>query len=131
MACRSIMEANLKYYFAAAGIAMLLGACNETTGPESVAVASSEACSDIAGEWRGQKVGSGYEGPLTITIASNCSFRWRNDAREITTGNIRRQGDAINWSCANNLSGDIILSGNQMTWHDRSANPFTVSSTRS
>lgn len=96
---------------------LLLGACTEETrSPTATGVASPGACSAVSGDWQGQKTGAGYQGPITISIAENCSYRWVGTSGLITPGRLRSAATGFSYSNNAGSRGLVSVSGDAMTW---------------
>lgn len=107
----------MRFFFAAITGMALLGACTEETRtPTETDVASQDACSAVSGDWQGEKTGGGYQGPITISIAENCSYRWVGTSGLITPGRLR--ATATGFSYFNNAGsrGLVSISEGNMTW---------------
>lgn len=107
----------MKYSVLAIAGMVLLGACTEETrSPTVTGVTSPGACSEVSGDWQGQKTGAGYQGPITISIAENCSYRWVGTSGLITPGRLRSAATGFSYSNDAGSRGLVSMSGDTMTW---------------
>jgi hypothetical protein len=112
----------LKRFLCGTSVMLLLAACSETPATSTApGTPAAGACASVAGEWRGEKVGAGYQGPITIVIRENCNYVWTGTAGTITPGRLSVSSSGFSYANSAGSRGNVSLSGDIMTW----VNSFT------
>ena len=89
-------------------IAMLLSS--------SHAISQTLVCTEFEGKWEGNKVGAGYQIPITINFQANCKYEWVETGGISTTGFITLKSDEIWYANRAGSRGKVKKDGNELTW---------------
>jgi hypothetical protein len=92
----------------------------------SIALSQTEQiCKDLEGKWEGKKVGTGYQGSITIIFKNDCSYSWlKSDGSLITYGQLSIKEKEIFYSNQAGSRGNVFKKDSELKW----INTFTGNS---
>ena len=108
----------MKKTICAITLGVILAGCQATESISSnpPSEPTQPACLELAGTWTGTKVGSGYQGAVTIPMNDNCTYEWLGSNGRITTGRLTPTDDGFRYANSAGSRGVVTVAGNTMNW---------------
>jgi hypothetical protein len=84
-----------------------------------------QICKDLEGKWEGEKVGTGYQGSITIIFKNDCNYSWlRPDGFLLTYGQLSIKEKEIFYYNQAGSRGNVFKKDSELKW----INTFTGNS---